>query len=525
MKKTKRCGVVLVTATFFAGLLNLQAQTWSTTGNAGTSSSTNFVGTTDAVDFKIRTNGVERMSFGSGGFVGIGTSTAIGSSNFVISSSVNNWGGMYTNGNTSTTRPFYGYAVAGSAVAWQYYDPAKSALLFNVSGDRMTITNTGNVGIGTTTPTSALDVVGAGHFTAGLTATTGSFSSSVSGSSGSFTGTVSGNLGSFNSVSFGSFTLNSSGMANSNSIFTIHPEVVFEGDATFHSSWFHAKQIVGNTSSSAAGVEGNAIPNHPSLISYGVIGDANGSPFAYGVVCVGNGYYTGDWSELSDARFKTNVKTVNSGLDLIMQLQPKQYEFKRDEYQSMNFPAGEHYGFLAQDMEKVIPNLVSETSRPVDASKPDGEQMSFKMINYIGLIPVLTEAIQEQQTIINQQDSVIQSQNDRLAKLENQMSQLTSGSNDATKTSATIPANKLYPNQPNPFGQETVIKYNISNESTSAFIIIRDMQGTVQKTIALTQKGEGAITLQAQDLAAGVYTYELVVDGKTVDTKKMVVSK
>ncbi len=46
---------------------------WMTTGNAGTNASTNFIGTTDAIDFVVRTNNTEKMRVLSGGNVGIGT--------------------------------------------------------------------------------------------------------------------------------------------------------------------------------------------------------------------------------------------------------------------------------------------------------------------------------------------------------------------------------------------------------------------------------------------------------------------
>jgi hypothetical protein len=529
MKKIVRCNAVLfLMAIFVGGFPQLRAQTWSTTGNAGTSSSTNFLGTTDAVDLKFRTSNVERLTISNAGFVGIGTSTVIGSANFVISSSINNWGGMYTNGTTSTTRPFYGYSINNTAVAWQYYDPSKNAMILSVGGgDRFTVTNAGLVGINNNTPIYTLDVSGTGHCSGNFSAANGSFSGDVSGTTGNF-GSVTGATAGFNSIFLSPLTISGTGItvAFGSPVFTIHPEVVFEGDATFHSSWFHAKQIVGTTTNSAAGVTGDAVHNSPSLTSFGVYGSANGSPFAYGVACSGNGYYSGDWFQYSDARFKTNVKSVHNALDLINQLQPKTYEYKRDEYKNMNFPDGQHYGFIAQDVEKVIPELVKDITQPVDMSKPDSAQISFKMVNYIGLIPVLTEAIQEQQNIINHQDSIIQEQNDRLTRLETKMDQMSSGT-DAIKTNSTGAAipNKLYPNQPNPFTQETIINYNISNESANASIVIRDMSGNIQKTFVLTQKGEGYITVQSQDMAAGLYTYELVVDGKIVDTKKMVVAK
>ena len=52
----------------------VNANAWSTTGNSGLSSSTNFLGNTDAIDLGFRTNNTERMRILSGGNVGIGTS-------------------------------------------------------------------------------------------------------------------------------------------------------------------------------------------------------------------------------------------------------------------------------------------------------------------------------------------------------------------------------------------------------------------------------------------------------------------
>src|SRR5258705_8744733 len=63
-----------------AGILVLaaaktNAQNWSTTGNAGTNSSVNFIGTTDNHSFVIRSNNMKRIFVDSTGKVGIGTTT------------------------------------------------------------------------------------------------------------------------------------------------------------------------------------------------------------------------------------------------------------------------------------------------------------------------------------------------------------------------------------------------------------------------------------------------------------------
>lgn len=59
--------------TIWRRLQTIQSSDWTLTGNVGTNPATNFVGTTDAQDFVVRTNNTEKMRVESGGDVGIGT--------------------------------------------------------------------------------------------------------------------------------------------------------------------------------------------------------------------------------------------------------------------------------------------------------------------------------------------------------------------------------------------------------------------------------------------------------------------
>ncbi len=79
-----------------------------------------------------------------------------------------------------------------------------------------------------------------------------------------------------------------------------------------------------------------------------------------------------------------------------MKLDVKTYNYKTTEFPEMNLPTDTQNGFTAQNIESVFPELVK-----VNPAKKE-QPAEFKAINYIGLIPVLTEAIQEQQKIIDQ---------------------------------------------------------------------------------------------------------------------------
>lgn len=134
---------------------------------------------------------------------------------------------------------------------------------------------------------------------------------------------------------------------------------------------------------------------------YGVYGKATAQTNSYGIYCDGNGVYSGTWASTSDGKLKTRINNIESAIDKIMQLEPKSYHYKTRQYDYVNLARGKHYGFVAQDLEKVFPELVGTASVPKENSK-NPEMENFKTVNYIEIIPVLTGAIQEQQQTIEE---------------------------------------------------------------------------------------------------------------------------
>ena len=90
---------------------------WELVGNSGTTAGTNFIGTTDAIDFVIKTNNVERMRVESGGFVGVGINNP--TNLFHVQSSQSGLSNIYSyNTNTSlNSSAVYGEAVY-NAYGW-----------------------------------------------------------------------------------------------------------------------------------------------------------------------------------------------------------------------------------------------------------------------------------------------------------------------------------------------------------------------------------------------------------------------
>ncbi len=82
----------------------------------------------------------------------------------------------------------------------------------------------------------------------------------------------------------------------------------------------------------------------------------------------------------------------------------------------------------------------------------------------------------------------------------------------------------LYQNSPNPFQNQTVIHFKLSEEARDASICIFDMQGKMLKTLPVTN-GEESVIVNSSEFGDGLYLYSLIVNGQEVDTKKMVISK
>ncbi len=80
-------------------------------------------------------------------------------------------------------------------------------------------------------------------------------------------------------------------------------------------------------------------------------------------------------------------------------------------------------------------------------------------------------------------------------------------------------------NVPNPFNQQTSIQYFIPTTSQSASLMIFDLQGKPVKTVAITKFGSSAIIINGNELSPGMFIYSLVVDGKIIDTKRMILTE
>lgn len=116
----------------------------------------------------------------------------------------------------------------------------------------------------------------------------------------------------------------------------------------------------------------------------------------------------------SDVRLKKNFAKIDNAVGIIGQLNPLRYDFKYDELKELGLPKTRQFGLIAQEVENVLPDLVSQGAE-------ENGKVGYKGINYTGLIPILIKAMQEQQTEIESLKRKLgeyESLNTRLSQLE-----------------------------------------------------------------------------------------------------------
>lgn len=246
----------------------------------------------------------------------------------------------------------------------------------------------------------------------------------------------------------------------------------------------------------------------------------------------------------SDARFKTNISEQDvKGLEFIMKLRPVVYNFdtkKFTQFLTKNMPAERQKeylkddfapstairqsGFLAQEVEQAAKEVNYDFN---GLHKPNDENDNYGLA-YSQFVVPLVKAVQEQQNMIEQQKACIEKLQ---AELENQknsnqlMQEKLMGVNGINQLDNTIPGFSMEQNLPNPFSTETVIKYTLPQAVSSAYLAVFDLSGKQVGTFAINQKGNGSVSIGADKLAAGIYLYSIVADGKALATKRMMVSQ
>ena len=158
-----------------------------------------------------------------------------------------------------------------------------------------------------------------------------------------------------------------------------------------------------------------------------------------------------------------------------------------------------HYALDADRLEQTFPDLVYV--------REDGS----KVINYMEMIPLLVQSINE----LKQELDAVKGGSKAMTRSVN---------NESADFNAVTTGNVLYQNTPNPFREQTIIRFSLADDVQNASICIFDMTGKTIKKLPISS-GMDSVSIGGYELGEGMFLYSLIVNGQVIDTKRMVISK
>lgn len=295
----------------------------------------------------------------------------------------------------------------------------------------------------------------------------------------------------------------------------------------------HAIGIIGEagnaTSGQNIGVAGRLLGSNNGV---GLFGSSDLNPKSFSVSGKYAGYFEGDvkingttsatsYITTSDIRLKENVlslknkESLGETLAKVLEMNVLQYNYKprviklaENENESLSEATQErlrdeaskkHYGLSAQELQQIFPELVVEG------------QDGYLGINYVELVPILIQSIQELKQELNE----LKGENGQSAR---KLVNTTSIIDDQAKD------NVLYQNTPNPFKEQSTIRFQLADDAQNAAICIFDMTGKMLKKLPVSV-GMESVSVAGYELGEGMFLYTLLVNGQEIDTKRMIITK
>jgi hypothetical protein len=295
-----------------------------------------------------------------------------------------------------------------------------------------------------------------------------------------------------------------------------------------------------------AGVVGRANGNGKAATVIGVLGSASGATNPannWAGYFSGNVQITGQlWNNstliFSDEALKTDVTELTSEQAdaLVGQLVPRRYQYNAAEHSTMHFPETPQLGFLAQEVEEVLPELVAHTVVPATIDSVGNvltPSMEVSGVNYIGVIPVLVGSLNHQRTEVQRLNELVEEQARRLDQLEAALAACCAATPGDSRLLTTPPANtpddlnkalegdaRHLHIQPNPFTERTTLHYRLERAGRMQ-LLANSADGKALKVLqeATLEAGAYQYNWETNDLTPGVYYVTLLLDGEPLVKK------
>ena len=222
--------------------------------------------------------------------------------------------------------------------------------------------------------------------------------------------------------------------------------------------------------------------------------------------------------QTSDIRLKDNVVPLSTKyenvLDKVLDMNVIEYSYKKEtpsltlldstSAEKVLENAGllsdkKHIGLIAQELQELFPTLVEKG------------QDGYLAVNYMELVPVLIRAIQELKAELD------------VTRAE-ASAPITRAQSTTDVGNVSSHGNVLYQNKPNPFNEQSTIRFSLADDARDASICIFDMQGKMLKNLPVSS-GMESVSVNGYELGKGMFLYSLIVNGQEIDTKRMVISK
>lgn len=492
------------------------AQSWNLAGNSD-ATATSFVGTTNANGLEFRTNNITRGTFGVLGLFTLNTNLTWTSRTSGItftnagSGTINPMIRMFASGSTNGDRMVLAHSSSFPNWGLQYQDLGDKFRFLRDSVNVMSVDlSNKRVGITTSSPQYPLHVSG-DHVT---TYVTSDFLDPNEAAMRVNVNSI------FNYGVRGLFCKSTSGNGTSTAGYFESDFIGVDGHSNGAGGTAYGTSGVATGGTAGYGAYGKA---SGASLNYGVYGTVTGSGTKYGVYSNGNFGGTGSYLYTSDKKLKKNIKPLQNVMDKIMQLKPAVYDFRVGEFGAMNLAEGKHFGFLAQEVQDVFPDLVSRQAFPPqynEKQEKTADAIEYLGLNYTELIPVIIEGMQEQQKTITQQNELIQKLEKRLEALENGTVKAAIHPSENYLSAKGTQA-ELFQNIPNPATGSTAVPYYLPETTVNAYLLCKNAQGAVVTRYAINQKGKGQVMVDTKALSPGIYFLSLVCNNALVKTIQM----
>ena len=100
--------------------------------------------------------------------------------------------------------------------------------------------------------------------------------------------------------------------------------------------------------------------------------------------------------KIEDTEIKKNITAIDNSLERLLKLEPKIFEYNTLKYKDLQLPAGKQYGFIADNLQTIFPDLITYRNFSYSVGKNSFRTAKVKEIDVESMIPILVASIKEQ---------------------------------------------------------------------------------------------------------------------------------